>query len=180
MKHYATLLLLIVAIFLHTNVQAYSQGITLKVSDATLDKVFNLIQKQTKFVFIYSGKQLVGTKRVNVDVINEKFEKVMQMVMDGQPLRYELDKEYVIIKAKFPILNENHLSKPGELVGRVTNEKGEPIAGATITVKGTDLMTSSALDGFFSLKEVNEKAVIVVTSVGYEPKIVNIVGNSKI
>ncbi|WP_127126417.1 SusC/RagA family TonB-linked outer membrane protein [Pseudoflavitalea rhizosphaerae] len=166
MKHNATLLLLIATIFLHTNVQAYSQGITLKVSDVTLDKVFNLIQKQTKFVFIYSGKQLAGTKRVSVDVTNEKFEKVMQMVMDGQPLRYELDKEYVIIKGKLPKVEV----EPGELTGKVMNEKGEPVAGATISVEGSDIVTATEADGSFVLRNVDAKVTLKVTSVGYEPQ----------
>ncbi len=107
MKHNATLLFLIAAVFFHTNAKAYSQGITLKVSDASLDKVFTLIQKQTKFVFVYSAKQLAGTKRVSVDVKDEKLEKVLQMILEGQPLRYEVDKEYVIIKVKMPALVES-------------------------------------------------------------------------
>lgn len=181
MKNNATLLLMLVSFFFHTNAKAFSQGITLKVTDATLDKVFSLIQKQTNLVFVYSGKQLTGTKKVSVDVTNEKFEKVMQMVMDGQPLKWEVDKEYVIIKVKAPVIVDGSLSKPGELTGRVTNEKGEPVAGATVTVKNSNINSATDLEGFFVLRGVDAtKAELVITSIGYEPKIVKLTGEEKI
>jgi TonB-dependent starch-binding outer membrane protein SusC len=180
MKHNTTLLFLIAAVFFHTNANAYSQGITLKVADASLDKVFTLIQKQTKFVFVYSAKQLAGTKRVSVDVKDEKLEKVLQMVLDGQPLRYEVDKEYVIIKVKMPRLVGSFTGEPGEIVGRVTNEKGEPVAGATVTVKNSSINAATDLDGYFTLKGVDTKGELVITSIGYEPKIVKLTGEEKI
>lgn len=174
MKHSATLLLLLAAIFFHTNVNAYSQGITLKVSDATLDKVFSLIQKQTNFVFVYSAKQIAGAKKVSVDVTNEKFENVMKAVMADQPLKWEVDKEFVIIKVKGAPAVGMGEGKPGELTGKVTNEKGDPIAGATVIVEGKDIVTSTNTDGTFIIKGLEKDATIKVSSIGYEPKVVKL------
>lgn len=179
MKHNATLLFLIAAVFFHTNAKAYSQGITLKVSDASLDKVFTLIQKQTKFVFVYSAKQLAGTKRVSVDVKDEKLEKVLQMILEGQPLRYEVDKEYVIIKVKMPALVESKEGKPGELTGKVTNEKGEPVVGATISVEGSEIVTATDSEGSFTIKNVEGNIKIKITSVGYEPRIISLKADTR-
>lgn len=184
MKNNATLLLLVAIIFCHTNASAFFQGITLKVNGASLDKVFDMIQKQSNFVFVYSGKQLAGTKKVSVDVVNEKLEKVMELVLQDQPLRYVIDKEYVIIQFKTPSVNKKveqvTSDVPHEVSGRVTNEKGEPIIGATVAVKGTDVVTATGPDGVFYFKEVPNKAEIIVSSVGYEPRTVKLTGDGRI
>lgn len=180
MKRNATLILLVATVFFHLNAKAYAQGITIKVTDVTLDKVFSMIQKQTNFVFVYSGKQLAGTKKVSVNVVNEKLEKVMEVVMDGQPLKYEIDKEYVIIKQKGAV-GEIALNKlPEELAGRVTNEKGEPVASATITVKNSNTYTATDADGRFVLRGVDDQAEIVITCIGYETKTVKLDGEKKV
>ncbi|MBS1932611.1 MAG: von Willebrand factor type A domain-containing protein [Bacteroidetes bacterium] len=45
---------------------------------------------------------------------------------------------------------------------------GTPVAGATITIKGTKKSTISLADGSFSIKVPNEKTVLEVSAVGYE------------
>lgn len=52
--------------------------------------------------------------------------------------------------------------------GRVTDEAGEPIVGATVSVKGTNKGTISDLDGKFVLQPAGNKE-IMVNYIGYEP-----------
>ena len=54
------------------------------------------------------------------------------------------------------------------VTGKVTDEKGASIAGATIIEKGTRNATTSQEDGTWSLK-VRNKAKITISYVGYEP-----------
>src|SRR6185437_1479186 len=51
--------------------------------------------------------------------------------------------------------------------GTVTDDKGAPIQGATITVKGTRAGTSTAVDGKFTLSVPSNATTLVVTSVGF-------------
>jgi TonB-linked SusC/RagA family outer membrane protein len=53
--------------------------------------------------------------------------------------------------------------------GRVTDEKGDPIAGASVQVKGTKTGTTSNTDGTFTLKAANG-ATLTVSALGYESK----------
>ncbi len=50
--------------------------------------------------------------------------------------------------------------------GKVTDQNGEPVAGAAVFVKGTKTGTSTNVDGTYSLK-CSPKAVLVFQSVGY-------------
>ena len=52
--------------------------------------------------------------------------------------------------------------------GKVTDEKGASIAGATIIEKGTHNATTSLEDGTFNLK-TKPKAKLLISYVGYEP-----------
>ncbi|HVI45882.1 MAG TPA: TonB-dependent receptor [Chitinophaga sp.] len=59
-------------------------------------------------------------------------------------------------------------SIPVELKGRVVNENGEPIARASIQIKGTDKGTQSNDDGNFTLTYNNsDKTTLLVSAVGY-------------
>lgn len=54
--------------------------------------------------------------------------------------------------------------------GRITAEDGKPVAGATVTAKGTTTSTQTGDDGSFSLSVPQNATRLVVTSVGYDPQ----------
>ena len=84
----------------------------------------------------------------------------------------------------FPVQAFNHLNHPGYDVrsirnvikGKLTNERGEALAGCTITEKGTKNSTQSGADGSFSIDVQGPSSIIVITYVGYESQEVK-VGN---
>jgi TonB-linked SusC/RagA family outer membrane protein len=54
-----------------------------------------------------------------------------------------------------------------KVTGKVTNETGKPVLGATVQVKGTAIATATAADGSFSLMAPSGTSTLVITSVGY-------------
>lgn len=175
-----TLMIFFVLFLQHVIANAIAQGISLSVKDAPLGKVLPLIQMQTKQIIVYVDAQLAGTKKVTVEVTNEKLEKVIALILKEQPLSYSVNGEYIIIKSKSRDIQseeQNNITGGGhpiDLTGRVTNEKGEPVVGATVMVKGTNIITTTGNDGFFSIKGVDNTATLTITSVGYEQKIVKV------
>lgn len=61
------------------------------------------------------------------------------------------------------------------ITGTITDEKGESIIGASVTVKGTGVGTITDMDGRFSL-DVNSDAIIVVSYIGYLPQEIPVQG----
>jgi TonB-linked SusC/RagA family outer membrane protein len=61
--------------------------------------------------------------------------------------------------------------------GKVLAASGEPLAGATVAEKGTTTRTVTRTDGSFTISVSNDKAVIVVSYVGYTPKEIAVSGN---
>jgi hypothetical protein len=59
---------------------------------------------------------------------------------------------------------------PGVISGRVLDESGNPIMGASIIVKGTGSGTTTDVNGFFKLQNLAANRSIIVSSVGYSSK----------
>jgi hypothetical protein len=54
------------------------------------------------------------------------------------------------------------------LMGRVTDDKGIPVPGAIVTVKGTTQSTITDANGFYRIKATGNAQTLTVSSVGYE------------
>jgi hypothetical protein len=66
---------------------------------------------------------------------------------------------------------KNQSVQAGVVSGRVTDETGNPLSGATIMVKGSNrLVTSTDANGFFKLLNVPVAGTILVSYVGYQQK----------
>src|SRR5690606_35622407 len=63
--------------------------------------------------------------------------------------------------------------------GRVVDEQGIPLAGATVDVKGTTQKTSTDSDGVFHIA-ASPGAVLVVSYVGYLPQEITITGQTNV
>ena len=59
----------------------------------------------------------------------------------------------------------------GTVKGKVTDEKGEELIGAVVSVEGTNNAVYTEIDGSFVLKGVTKGASIKVEYIGYEPMI---------
>lgn len=64
--------------------------------------------------------------------------------------------------------------QPGVATGRITDDKGNPIAGASVVIKGTNIGATTDVNGFFKLQNIPSNRIVVVSSVGYVSKEVSI------
>ena len=65
-----------------------------------------------------------------------------------------------------------------KVTGKVTGPDNKPVSGATVSVKGTNIATSTSADGIFSLTVPANQRVLVITYVDYEVNEVNITGDN--
>ena len=173
-------LLLICALMTQTLAHAFNQGITLNYKNAQLSTIFKEIEKQTKFDFIYPSDELYS-KRISISVVNESIETVMEFCLKGLPFSYSISDNRIIVKKKsLPTEVTQHASTQNEISGKVINEKGEPIAGATVTVKGTNISTATGPDGFFKIVGADIKALLVISSIGYEVQTIRVTEKNRV
>jgi TonB-linked SusC/RagA family outer membrane protein len=73
--------------------------------------------------------------------------------------------------------NEPPFSKEFPVHGKVTDQKGVGLSGATITEKGTTNTTLSTSDGNFTINVKGQKATLVISYVGFTPREVSVSGS---
>lgn len=73
-----------------------------------------------------------------------------------------------------------NVAQPGNTIpvkGRVTNETGEPVIGATIRIEDSSLGTISDANGRFSLSSVPENAQLIISYIGYKTQQISVSKN---
>lgn len=148
----------------------YSQ-ITLVEKNTPLQKVFKKIQEQSGYYVLYPAELVRKAGTVTVNIRNVSLEQALKAVLNGKQLSFVISDRTVMIKESKKQLTEQEdlLSPPlVDIRGRVVNDKGEPLKGVTVTVRGTDKATSTDNNGAFVLNNIDADAVLVFTAVNIE------------
>src|SRR3954463_14788058 len=66
------------------------------------------------------------------------------------------------------------------VVGKVTNQTGDPLAGATVTINGTTQSTATDNGGNFSITVPRQGSVLTVTYLGMNVNQVTVTGNDPV
>ena len=77
-------------------------------------------------------------------------------------------KLHASLLSAFLLLFSSSLFAQTKISGKVMGPDLKPIAGATVTVKGTKFATTTSSEGVFSLELPKDRQTIVVSSIGYE------------
>jgi len=164
--------ILLTAFCLQVSASGFGQLVTLSVKNAPMVQVFREIEKQTGYHFIYNNDQLLNAKKINLEVKGIQLEKLLPLVFKDQPVTYIITQTFIVLKAKAEEKNETDSQifsdRLIDVKGRVTNEKGEPVEGVTVTVKGTTNTAVTDGNGEFSVATIEKDAVLVFTHVSME------------
>lgn len=161
-----TVLLMTMAL-LQVHAAGYSQTVTLSQRNTSLDKVFREIKKQTGYTFLYTDEQLVHGREVTVQLKNASLQQALDACFRDQPLTYTINDRIIIVKRKIPEAPSPQAMEDKEISGKITNEKGEPLPGVTIQVKGTSKGVVTNEHGEYSISIPDDNAVLIVSSLGY-------------
>ena len=162
---------LLIATSLQVSAKGYSQKVTLKENNIPLQKVFEEIRKQTGYQFFYADEVLVTAKNVTVNIKKGSIEEVLDFCFQNQQLTYTISENTIIVKRKVIVPEVNAPPPPPptaiEIKGKITDDKGQPLEGATILVKGTNNGTKSDANGNFSI-DAEPNSTLIISYVGFE------------
>lgn len=152
-------ILLIVAFNFQVFAKGYSQTtFTLNMKDVGVEDVLNTLQSQSNYRFFYNSGQLRTLDRVTVVVRNETLPQILNNVL-GQQFEFKiLDDDQVVISQKKEMAPGIH--------GTVTDEKGNPLMGISVVVKGTMKGTTTNAAGKFVI-DAGPNDVLVFSMIGY-------------
>jgi TonB-linked SusC/RagA family outer membrane protein len=154
----------------------YSQTISFSGKDVPLTTVFASIEKQTGLSFFFNSALIKDAKPVSPDWKNVALDRALQEILAGQGLDYYTAGKTIFIVKKEVVITKHDgidrtaVEKAVDIKGRVTNQQGESLVGATVSVRNGNKITLTDEKGMFELKGVPQGATLEVTYSGYQRK----------
>jgi len=149
---------------------AAGEKLTFQLKNDELVKAFVVIEEKSDYHFVYNSNLIPLTKKITASFKNASLEEVMEKLLKGTGLSHELT------ETKLVIIFEGS-NKPVNLfapiTGRVTDENGSPLSGASVQVKGSTTGTFTNSNGEFNL-DVPAGATLVISYIGFESQEINI------
>jgi len=165
--------IILLAASLQVTASGYAQQITLAAKNSSLEKIFGEIRKQTGFYFFYDLKDMKAAKPVSISVKDAGLEETLALCLDDQPFTYTIVNKTVVIKPKpatagavvtTGIKEELQLF---EIRGRITNENGEPMAGATVHIASINRSVVTDANGYFTIEAPTGEVTLTISYIGY-------------
>ncbi|WP_184545664.1 TonB-dependent receptor [Mucilaginibacter sp. FT3.2] len=169
-----TSFLLLISV-LTVSANSFAQKITLNEKKANLKDVLVKIRQQSGYDIIYSNDMLENAKLVTIRLTDASLEDALKASLENQELTYKIADGTIVIKAKDVLLIDKakEFFAAIDVHGRVVDEKGMTLPGASVKVKGTTSGTVTDNDGNFKLKVQDEKAILVISFISYESVEIN-------
>ncbi|MET7254702.1 TonB-dependent receptor [Dyadobacter fermentans] len=154
-----------------------SQRISISVTEMDMEKVLEKIEGQTKVRFIYSAEVIHAERKVTLDYQNQRLDTVLETLLGPLGIEYKVSKKTILLR-KAAEKKTSLKTEPFEntapraqtdrdITGKVLDEKGEPIPGASVVVKGTTVGTSTNIEGIYQLSVPEDKDIVIFSFVGY-------------
>lgn len=169
--------LLIIASMLQVSAITLAQNITMNKKNVQLSMVFKAIRKQTGYNILWRPDNLDASARIDASFNNAPLDAVMKACLRDQ-FTYTVDEKTILITPSKKAAQ--NVVAAIDVRGSVLDETGKGIPGATIKVKGTELVVASEVNGQFELKNVDENSILIITYVGYATQEVKVAANMTI
>lgn len=179
MKLFAVLMLIAC---LHLKANVFSQQVSLKVKNVSLENVIKEIRKQSGYAFFYDAEYLQKAFPVTFEVKNASVEEALMKTFSGQSFTWEILEKTILIKPMVPkdakpIKSEQPTSN---IKGKIIDEKGEGLPGAAVRIKGSNAGVVTDINGRFSLNTTNPNAILIISYTGFVSQEIQVNGRNDI
>ena len=170
-------LILLITTIIQVNAASYAQTVSLNLKNASLKEVMEELRQQTGYHFLYKMQMLDETRKVSLSVNNEPLVQVLEKCFADQPVTYTINHNTVILRKR---ITNNDQALAVKITGIVTDEKGLPLPGVSVKVKGTNSGIITDGNGKYAITVNDNKAVLEFTFLGFTKQEVNINGRTEI
>ncbi len=168
-----------------TNTTAQDAVIELRSNSLTINQLINEIENQTDYLVVYSNREVNISQTIKINERSNKVSAYLNQSLKNTDVGYYFDNNYIIL---FKKTGENateiakliQAAQQGrKITGKVTDQEGEPIIGATIIVKNNPSQgTVTDIDGNFIMSNIAENAFLHITYVGMKPQDIGTAGRN--
>lgn len=176
-----------------------AQNLTLNAENTKLKKILNEIEKQSDFHFFYNNSLVDVNKEASIVIESSDVESALMKLFEKSNIAYSFKKNLIILYPKGNVNYKQKLERillgndysistamtdqdlqryvdlemQDKIVGIVTDSEGNVLPGVNVIVKGTNIGTTTDLNGRFEI-DVNENTVLIFSMLGFKEKEVKI------
>ena len=165
-----SLFMLFVCIFqlMATNTEAQNAIMKLETNVISIGQLINQIEKQTDYLVVFRNREVDTERTIRIQEKSGKVISYLKDAFEGTDISYEFTNKYILLSKKnhSDAVNDNQQLNR-KITGTVKDNNGEPVIGANVSVKGTTNGTITDVDGNFSLENISDNDIIVISYIGY-------------
>ena len=147
--------------------------VTMNLHSVSITEFFDRMNQQTGLNFIYNSDNIKGLPNVSVNVKATPASTVIRRVLGSIGCEYRLEGNMVTVTK-----TAAHPSKR-EITGLVTDDSGNPLPGATVSLRGTKAVTVTDGDGRYRL-DLPREGTLVYAFIGMSDELRESKGKNKI
>ena len=154
--------------------------LSIQFTNVTIPEALELLAEEIKVGFSYNPDIIPG-KRVSFSMSNVPPHEVIYKLLEGTQLEPVLppSKDVIVIREKKQIPTVDVLQQT--ITGTVVEANtGEPITGVTVVVSGTNIGTTTDIDGNYALDVPDDTDVLVFSYVGFISQELSLNGRTEI
>lgn len=154
------------------NTSVKETHISFNFNSKSLETVFREIEEKTNFTFVYTAKEIDQQIKINGRYNNAPVYEVLLDISKKTNLAFRQYNQNITVKklADHEPYNDHasvQVLADMEISGKITDENGEGLPGASVIEKGTTNGTTTDLNGNYKLS-LAEDATVVISFVGYK------------
>lgn len=172
------IIILLTASILQVSAVTYAQQISINVKEASLQQVFKKLRKQSGYNFLYDSDMLNSARPVSFSLNNASLDDVLKACFADQPLTYIINQNTVIIRPR-PKQSADAVQDV-TVSGKVIDEKGLPVPGVSVKIKGTNTGSITDLNGVYSVKLPTGNETLVFSFIGYATQEISATGHTQL
>ncbi len=158
--------------------------VNVKFENDDLITVFKKIEQETDLIFVFNKDEISKSKvRINHDYSEGSIYDVLLDISEQSGLKFKQVNKNISVKnidGRKKKRSEEYrieIVTDVEIAGKVTDENGESLPGASIVEKGTANGTVTDIDGNYKFS-VSEGAILTISFVGYISQEITVGNNS--
>jgi TonB-dependent starch-binding outer membrane protein SusC len=149
---------------------AYGQesNVNLEMKNVSIKQVLKRIEQQSDFIFTYNSKLIDVDEAIDVAFRNTALLDALEEIFKNQEVNFVFNDQLIIITKNI----SDEVIPPSERVitGTVSDKNGNPLPGATIVAKNTQVGVSSDINGAYSIAIPPDVDVLVYSFIGMEAR----------
>ncbi len=137
-------------------------GLSLSITNLNIPASLTLLEKKAGYAINYNRSIFNEKEKINLEVKNMPVDQVLKKILAGTRVAFKFADANTILLYKMadPV-------KPGRISGKVFDEKGETLPGASIKIIETGKATQTASDGSYTLIAEPGKYTVEISYISF-------------